>query len=59
MDADDQQEGIRRFWRGYLAHLKTQRVQSRQFPWYRLRARQYIEASDMPLRQHAVAQVNA
>jgi len=59
MDADDQQEHIRRFWKGYLAHLKTQGVQPRQLPWYRLRARQYIEASDMPLRQHAAAQVKA
>ncbi len=59
MDADDQQEHIRRFWRGYLAHLKTQGVQPRQLPWYRLRARQYIESSDMPLRQHAAAQVKA
>lgn len=58
MDADDQQEHIRRFWRGYLAHLKTQGVQPRQLPWYRLRARQYIEVSDVPLRQHLAAQVS-
>ena len=34
-------------------------MKARQLPWYQLRARQYIEASGMPLRQHTVEQVNA
>ncbi len=59
MDADDEQQRIRRFWKDYLAHLGTQGVHARQLPWYRLRARQYIEASDVPLRQHTAVQVNA
>ncbi len=59
MDADDQKERVRKFWRRYLAHLKAQGVQARQLPWYRLRARQYIESSDVPLRRHQAAQVNA
>jgi len=59
MDAGDPQDPIRRFWKGYLAHLKAQGIQPRQLPWYRLRARQYIEATNAPLRQHRATQVKA
>ena len=53
-----QDEGtIRRFWDRYLNYLKAQGIKARQLPWYRLRARQYIELSQTPLRQHRAAQV--
>ncbi len=59
MEAHDQYEPILRFWRGFAAYVKAQGVKPRQLPWYRLRALQYIESSEIPLRQHRAAQVTA
>ena len=53
------EEAVRKFWGRYLDYLKAQGIKPKQLPWYRLRARQYLEAFDIPLRQHKGAQVRA
>lgn len=58
MDAQDPNGSVQKFWRKYLSYLKSLGVKPRSLPWYRLRAQQYIEASDLPLRQHTAAQVS-